>query len=286
MRSNTLALVAVVLAGGNAVAGPVVVEIPEEASVRTALVAIGDVTKVTGGTVADRAAVSRLDLAEIPARDAVTTVTRRYIETRLHLAGFDPSRVTVVGADRLTVTPARRPVTPNEIVTAARDELTRLLPAPPGAVKIDLVQPVGVALPEIPVADQLTITAKPRTKVTGQGRVQMDVVVSSGGERLIALGVYFEVKPVGASSAGSEPPPVATGGVAPPPPTGDVLVRARQRVSMTARIGEVKVTAVGEAQQDGRAGQTILVQNIDSKKLVSAKVTGPGAVEVDLGGAP
>lgn len=284
MRTHLLALVVALAPGGSPAADLVVVEIPERASVRTALVAVGDVTKISGGTVVDRAAVSRLDLAEIPARDTAATVTRRYIETRLRLAGFDPSRVTVTGADRVTVTPERRAVTAEEVVVAARDELARLLPMPAGTVRIDLVQPVGAALPEVPLADQVTFTAKPRTKVSGLGRVQMDVVVSAGGERLMALGVYLEVK----SAATAPPGDLRTrpGDGSAQPTGGEVLVRARHRVSMTARIGEVKVTAVGEAQQDGRAGQTVLVQNIDSKKLVSAKVTGPGAVEVDLGGAP
>jgi flagella basal body P-ring formation protein FlgA len=54
---------------------------------------------------------------------------------------------------------------------------------------------------------------------------------------------------------------------------------------MQVNSGGLKVAAVGEAQQVGKLGQTILVQNIDSKKMVSARVTGPATVEVDLGGS-
>jgi flagella basal body P-ring formation protein FlgA len=55
---------------------------------------------------------------------------------------------------------------------------------------------------------------------------------------------------------------------------------------MTARVGALVVTALGEAQQDGRAGEVIRVENVDSKKVVRARVTGPGAVDIELGGVP
>jgi flagella basal body P-ring formation protein FlgA len=50
--------------------------------------------------------------------------------------------------------------------------------------------------------------------------------------------------------------------------------------------GALTVTVLGEAQQDGRLGQNVLVQNVDSKKVLTARVTGPGVVEVELGGGP
>jgi flagella basal body P-ring formation protein FlgA len=54
---------------------------------------------------------------------------------------------------------------------------------------------------------------------------------------------------------------------------------------MQVNVGGLRVTAAGEAQQAGRLGQTIPVQNVDSKKTLSARVVGPGAVEIDLGGS-
>jgi flagella basal body P-ring formation protein FlgA len=46
------------------------------------------------------------------------------------------------------------------------------------------------------------------------------------------------------------------------------------------------VIAEGEAQQDGRVGQTIRVVNRESKKVVTGRVSGPGVVDVEAGGAP
>ena len=46
------------------------------------------------------------------------------------------------------------------------------------------------------------------------------------------------------------------------------------------------ITAKGTALQAGKLGQSVQVQNADSKRTVVGRVVGPRAVEVELGGAP
>jgi flagella basal body P-ring formation protein FlgA len=58
------------------------------------------------------------------------------------------------------------------------------------------------------------------------------------------------------------------------------LVKKGETVTIIAQSGGLKVTALGQAKQDGALGQTIGVINQDSKKTISAKVIGPGMVEV------
>jgi hypothetical protein len=177
-------------------------------------------------------------------------------------------------------------------VAAARAELPRRLAVPPESVAVDLVRPVAVKLPEVPAGQPVTITAQPRGPLAAVGRAQMDVTIVAGGEKVLSLAVLFEVKPADAKAPDAKPPdPGAPGAVVPaggipaaqqPPAAGAVLVRPRQRVSMQVRSGELTVTAAGEAQQEGRLGQSILVQNVDSKKMITARVTGPGTVEIEL----
>jgi flagella basal body P-ring formation protein FlgA len=62
---------------------------------------------------------------------------------------------------------------------------------------------------------------------------------------------------------------------------GAALVRQRDTVRLVARVGPLRVTAVGEALQDGRLGQRIRVRNIDSKATVQGRVVDRGLVEVD-----
>jgi flagella basal body P-ring formation protein FlgA len=52
------------------------------------------------------------------------------------------------------------------------------------------------------------------------------------------------------------------------------------------RSGALVGSAPGDAIQEGRLGQTIQVQNSASKKVLTARVTGPATVEVELGGVP
>ncbi|MBA4065278.1 MAG: hypothetical protein C0501_16515 [Isosphaera sp.] len=264
------------LAPGAAAAGPVAVVLEDRATVRTAVVTVGDVARVTGGDPATRARVAALDLAELKARDPAVTVGRRVVEYRLRLAGVEATEAVVAGADAAVVTVARRPVTADEVVAAARAEVLRQVPAP-DAVSVELAQPVAVKLPEVPAGEAVAVAAKPHGRVPPSGRVQVDVAVSCAGEKLISFAVVLDIKPGGRPEAGAVP-----AGARP----GEVLVRARGRVTMQVKSGVMTATAVGEALQDGRLGQTIQVQNVDSKKTLTARVVGPGLVEIDLGGAP
>jgi len=58
------------------------------------------------------------------------------------------------------------------------------------------------------------------------------------------------------------------------------LVKAHDLVKLVATVGPVRVVTLGEAMQDGAAGQMIRVQNIDSKKAILGKVIDRNMVEV------
>lgn len=58
------------------------------------------------------------------------------------------------------------------------------------------------------------------------------------------------------------------------------MVRAGDVVSVIARSGSMVITVTGEARQDGNKGEWIKVINTESKKTISARVTGPGEVKV------
>jgi hypothetical protein len=76
----------------------------------------------------------------------------------------------------------------------------------------------------------------------------------------------------------------APAGMRPPPNPAEILIRPQERVTMEVRSGGLTVRAVGQAQQQGRLGESIMVQNVDSKKVIVARVTGPSTVAVDIGG--
>ena len=60
------------------------------------------------------------------------------------------------------------------------------------------------------------------------------------------------------------------------------VVRRGQKVKIIAESGTLQLTATGLAQSDGKIDQMIKVQNIQSNKIVFARVASPGIVEVVL----
>lgn len=59
-----------------------------------------------------------------------------------------------------------------------------------------------------------------------------------------------------------------------------VVVKNGSTVSLIARIGDIEVRTVGRALQNGAEGAVIRVQNVNSKKIVSARVLDDAAVQV------
>jgi len=65
--------------------------------------------------------------------------------------------------------------------------------------------------------------------------------------------------------------------------SGTLLVQPHQSVRMTVHLGPMDVVAIGEAIEGGPEGKLIRVRNIDTKAIVTGRVTGPRTVEVDAG---
>lgn len=59
-------------------------------------------------------------------------------------------------------------------------------------------------------------------------------------------------------------------------------VKRGELVTITARSGALKITAKGEARQNGELGATIRIRNSATHKEVLCKVTAPGRAEVEF----
>lgn len=60
------------------------------------------------------------------------------------------------------------------------------------------------------------------------------------------------------------------------------MVNSGDSVTIIAQKGSLKISATGKARQDGELGEWIKVSNVDSSKILTAKVTGPGEVAVEF----
>jgi hypothetical protein len=162
----------------------------------------------------------------------------------------------------------------------AKVELAKALGKPLDDLSIDLAQPVAVKLPEVTGDDDVAITATPNSPTVRPGRTQMNVTVSVTGARKLTFPVYLNAVALGVSAEPATPK--AKGGQF---AADAVLVRALQPVTMVVNTGGLRVSAVGEALQDGKPGQLIKVRNPDSKKVVTGTVVGANEVEVAVGGS-
>lgn len=59
-----------------------------------------------------------------------------------------------------------------------------------------------------------------------------------------------------------------------------VTVKRQSRVKMVSRIGDLNITVNGEALQDGRIGESINVQNVDTRYITKGRVISADEVEV------
>ncbi|MGL4208194.1 MAG: flagellar basal body P-ring formation chaperone FlgA [Candidatus Adiutrix sp.] len=62
--------------------------------------------------------------------------------------------------------------------------------------------------------------------------------------------------------------------------TRSIIVRRGETVTIIASKGALKITAAGQARQDGALGDTISVTNLSSQKTISARIIGPSQVEI------
>ena len=98
-RALSLGIVLILLPALRA-AEPLVVELPARVSVNTRAVTVASVCKITGGSAHGRAKLGRIDLAEIGHRDSSVNISRRLVEYRLRLAGYEDDDFIVLGAER------------------------------------------------------------------------------------------------------------------------------------------------------------------------------------------
>jgi flagella basal body P-ring formation protein FlgA len=138
----------------------------------------------------------------------------------------------------------------------------------PVLVDVSVYQMVAVAARRIeggePLGEENVRFERHATDAAGNGLTAKDLAPGRKARRPIAAGQMIPVAAVEPLNADSP-----------------ILVRQRDLVKMVARVGNLRVTALAEAEQDGRAGDRIRVHNVDSKKEIVGRVVGRGLVEVE-----
>lgn len=59
-----------------------------------------------------------------------------------------------------------------------------------------------------------------------------------------------------------------------------MLIRSGDRITIVVKVGAVQATGVGIASGSGQMGDTIRVLPAEGRRALTARITGPGTVEV------
>jgi len=268
-----------------------------------------DQTKTMGNTV----------VASSPQPGQTRFVGGDYIRIRLRQAGFDTTRILFRGAPdvRITRTSASLPV--QRIRQAVESTIRNRMPWNDENVSIKGIQfDESVRLP----VGKLTYRIIPKRNEDYLGRSILALHLFVDGEAVrklwvnatisVMTDVVVAARPLGKhqhirledltverrdlATVGSEPitrpedvlgnrttrmiyphTVIQAGMIALPP-----LVKRGDIVKIVADAGPMTITATGLVKQQGRKGDVVRVMNTDSKRVILARITGPGAVKVDF----
>jgi hypothetical protein len=267
---------------------PVTVELMPQVVIDDSLIALDQIAKLSRGSDSVRKRLAKLDIAEFKLGTDHMVVLGDQVRFRLLLAGLDASAFRLQGARRTIVLESDEPVTLRRLLGAAEDTLRANYPGPSG-VSLAINRAVAVPAIELRPGEQVHYEGKVKGAVPVAGRALVDVA-------LVVNRKTREVVPVSVEVAAPEAPPVSltkertsvertgirTALYSAPVSDGrGVLIKASDNVKVIAVIGAARVEAVGEALQEGRAGDVIRVRNTESNRIVRGRVEAGGIVVVD-----
>ncbi len=152
-------------------------------------------------------------------------------------------------------------------------------PAPSTLLALVTPEPVQAAMPEEePMISVPTVSRRMRRDDVVGAR---DIIwIEVPNDNLAAAYVRDADELIGMSlSQGAIPGrPIQMGSL-----TSPLVVTRNDAVTMLLQHGSLSVTARGRALEDGAVGDRIRVANVDSSRVVDARVVGPGTVLVEIG---
>ena len=241
-------------------------------------------------------------------------IDRPTILSRLASAGIRPGRVRFSGAEKAAVRRDEKVIQPEAILKAAEDVLEKERPGPTGcrwrlcgAVEALVIPACGDSrLQAKLVTEAPDDRVKVRVSVVADGRrlggrellfrcvyparqavtikdIPAGGVISKENARMETVMVERRPKPDWTSPFGMIVTRRLPAGVVIPhglihPAKSAVIVRRNQTVVMRIQGFGFTVSAIGQALENGRRGDVIKVRNVDTKRVITARVGSDGTV--------
>lgn len=291
------------------------VYMPREVTIKDSNLKLGQVSIIRGSeTLVAKASEIALGRISVPGQKIV--IERPMLLSRLACNGIDVSKVTLTGSEKITVKQQNHTISSSEFISLANSILEKSSIGN-SAQKWNLIRkPKDFVVPsgskDISFSPRLV-----QTGVRNQARIE--IVVLSGskkiGVRQVTFTLIFDCHqavtkvdiPAGdvistenikietfqsnnPESADWEPPygrvakhrlPVKT--VLRPnmlePLKSQIIVKRNQNVIIRIEGPGFLITAAGKTMQDGSAGEFIKVRNMDSQRIIIARISEDGSVE-------
>ena len=262
------------------------------------------------------AKASEIILGQISIPGQEIVIDRQMVLSGLARNGIPTSKVTLTGAEKITVRQQRQTISSGEFVTLASSFLER---NPPGA---SVCQWNPIRTPKDFVIGEMDkdIRFSPRlVQSSARSQARVEIGVLSGGKRIGVREVTFRLKynchravaladiPTGAvispenvkieKTVSDYPEPVnwrspygllakrplSASTVLRPhmvgPLKSPIIVKRNQNVVIRIQRPGLLVTAIGKTMQEAHAGEYIKVRNADSQRIILARVNEDGTVE-------
>jgi flagella basal body P-ring formation protein FlgA len=288
------------------------VHMPRTMKIEADTVKLGEICVLRCDDDAVLAKASAVSLGRAPFVKEELRIDRNTILSRLAASGITSSAVTITGAQAVTITRDESVVDGAELVHAAEAFLAKSKPLAP-QMQWKLQGPV----PDLAVGNKEAITIECRLrKDTPQGNPQVEVAVMAGRQQLDSRELTFtlshQVRQITAAKeimpgdmitpdsvtiaevASDTPQPwvspfgmtaiqrIGKGAVVNisslKQPAAAIAVHRGQTVVMKIEGSGFVISALGQSADDGKPGDSVRVRNIDTNRVVIARVNGNGTV--------
>ncbi len=290
------------------------IHLPRTQQVRGSTLSLGEVCIVRGGDQGRVARAGQVQLGRAPFSREEMKIDRAMIRGRLAASGFSQRDISFSGADEVLVSPNEQEIDASRLVAAASALLNDKMPCK-GEAQWRLMRqvepvsvPTGPAVRLSPVlmggATEQKATVRVNITCDGSAAAACELVFEQAhvwrqavarkdipaGETLTESNVAVETvlrprareawaSPYGRQTARA----VAAGSVLEQglltSPKPELVFERNALVRIRVDLGGFSLLAKGVALAPGRVGEAVPVQNIDSKRILTARVCRDGTVE-------
>ncbi len=314
---RALLIIAALAVAAPALAGQPTVIVRPSAAVTDPVVRLGDIARLRGFDADAAKTYAAIELGRAPAVGLGQFMPRAYLEARIRDGGM-PAAVRLRIPRRVEIKRKARTMPGEELRQMVRAAIHKRMPhAPADVAAIDVP-----ALADLKVPDGARLRVEFADDEGFRGPVVAELVVRDGGETMRTRRISARVDVFQRVFGVAEPlrrgrrlttadlvelrvphttlardaivePALIEGAmlrrtVKPGEPIREAwlqvppLVNRGDRIRMVAVRGALRMTARGEALSDGARGAYIRVRNLDSRKIVSGRVVGPGEIEMEF----